>query len=101
MEFGFLIPIFALLIPIVAIWTKHQQKMAEMGTMAPSAQDNAMLATQGDKIARLEARVKVLERIVTDGNQGLALSAQIDALRDDAAGAPLAFDPLASNRERV
>lgn len=95
MEFGFLIPIFAMLIPIVAIWTKHQQRMAEMGARAPSAQDNTLLAAQADKVRALEDRVKVLERIVTDANQGMALSAQIDALRDDA-GTPLAFE-----KERV
>jgi hypothetical protein len=92
---GVFIPIFALLIPIVAIWTRHQQKMAEMGARGPSAQDTALLAAQGDKIARLEDRVKVLERIVTDANQGTALAAQIDALRDDS-GTPLAFE-----KERV
>ena len=27
---GVFIPIIALMIPIVAIWTKHQQKLAEM-----------------------------------------------------------------------
>ncbi|MEO5707192.1 MAG: hypothetical protein ABIT10_06415 [Alteraurantiacibacter sp.] len=85
-----LIPIFALLIPIVAIWTRHQQKMAEMGGHGATFDDSAITA-QADKVARLEERVKVLERIVTDGSQGLALSAQIDALRQDHS-VPLTFD---------
>lgn len=85
----FLIPILALLIPIVAIWTRHQQRMAEMGGAGPSAQDSALIAAQNDKIRALEDRVKVLERIVTDGSYHVA--AQIEALRDGPAdaGVPL------------
>ena len=30
MNIGVFIPIIALMIPIIAIWTKHQQKLAEM-----------------------------------------------------------------------
>jgi hypothetical protein len=95
---GVFIPIFAMLIPIVAIWTKHQQKMAEMGARGPAFDDSAFRA-QADKVKALEERVKVLERIVTDGNQGTALAAQIEALRDtgrDDSGVPLAFE-----KERV
>lgn len=92
---GVFIPIFALLIPIVAIWTRHQQKMAEMRGLGSPADDGA-IAAQNEKIRALEDRVKVLERIVTDGNQGTALAAQIEALRDDFgrddAGVPLAFE---------
>lgn len=90
-----LIPIFALLIPIVAIWTKHQQKMAEMGAAAPGATDSAALAAQNAKIRALEDRVKVLERIVTDNNRGTDLAREIEALREDA-GVPLAIE-----KERV
>lgn len=92
---GALIPIFALLIPIVAIWTRHQQKMAEMGA-GPSRQDDALIAAQNAKIRSLEDRVKVLERIVTDGSHDIA--AQIEALRDtpDAGGVPLGL-----SKERV
>ena len=32
-QLGVMIPIIALMIPIVAIWTKHQQKIAEMQAM--------------------------------------------------------------------
>jgi hypothetical protein len=92
---GVLIPIFALMIPIVAIWTKHQQKMAEMGG-GPSAQDSALIAAQNDKIRALEDRVKVLERIVTDGSYNVA--AQIEALRDAPSGAGI---PLGLEKERL
>ncbi|MBY8335735.1 hypothetical protein KYN89_01615 [Alteriqipengyuania sp. NZ-12B] len=75
-----LIPIIALSIPIVAIWTKHQQKLAEMQietTASASAEKAAQYATQ---IQRLEDRVQVLERIVTD--RGYDVATQIEALRD-------------------
>ena len=93
---GILIPILALLIPIVVIWTRHQQRMAEMGGTAPSAQDSAVIAAQNDKIRALEDRVKVLERIVTDGSYHVA--AQIEALRDAPADAGV---PLGLEKERL
>ena len=77
---GVMIPIIALMIPVVAIWTKHQQKMAEMQietTASASAEKAAQYATQ---IQRLEDRVQVLERIVTD--KGYDVATQIEALRD-------------------
>ena len=70
-----LIPIIALSIPIVAIWTKHQQKLAEMQietTASASAEKAAQYATQ---IQRLEDRVQVLDR-------GYDVATQIEALRD-------------------
>ena len=96
-----LIPIIALSIPIVAIWTKHQQKLAEMGletTATASAEKAAQYATQ---IQRLEDRVQVLERIVTD--KGYDVATQIEALRDtrsvedNLTGTPLSFE----SRERA
>ena len=81
---GELIPIVAIIfgctIPMVAIWSKHQQKLAEMGletTAAASAEKAAQYATQ---MQRLEDRVQVLERIVTD--KGYDVATQIEALRD-------------------
>ncbi|MFC0588333.1 hypothetical protein ACFFF7_02795 [Novosphingobium aquiterrae] len=73
---GALIPIAALMIPIVAIWTKHKQKIAEMQlqTTAEKAAQYAASNTQ------LEDRVRVLERIVTD--KGYDVATQIEALRD-------------------
>lgn len=73
---GALIPIFALCIPIVAIWTKHKQKIAEMQIQA-TAEKAAQYATQN---TALEDRVRVLERIVTD--KGYDVATQIEALRD-------------------
>ena len=75
-----LIPIIALSIPIVAIWTKHQQKLAEM-QVSKTADITAEKAAQYAAHTReLEERVRVLERIVTD--KGYDVASQIEALRD-------------------
>ena len=71
-----LIPIFALSIPIIASWTKHRQKIAEMELHA-TAEKAAQYATQN---TQLEDRMRVLERIVTD--KGYDVATQIEALRD-------------------
>jgi predicted ArsR family transcriptional regulator len=71
-----MIPIIALCIPMVAIWTKHQQKLAEI-TANAAAEKAAQYATNN---ADLEERVRVLERIVTD--KGYDVASQIEALRD-------------------
>ena len=73
---GVLIPIFALTIPIVAIWTRHQRKMAAIQAQV-TAEKAAQYAVQN---TALEDRVRVLERIVTD--KGYDVATQIEALRD-------------------
>jgi len=96
-----MIPIIALSIPIVALWTKHQQKLAEL-QIGATAQHTAEKAAQyASHIQRLEDRVQVLERIVTD--RGYDIATQIEALRDTRrvdeadAGVPLGL----GNKERV
>jgi len=95
-----LIPIIALSIPIVAIWTKHQQKIAEMQVGATAQHTAEKAAQYASHIQRLEDRVQVLERIVTDG--GYDIATQIEALRDTrrvedaSAGVPLGL-----SKERV
>ncbi|UIP06196.1 hypothetical protein LY632_10905 [Erythrobacter sp. SDW2] len=88
---GVMIPIIALMIPIVAIWTKHQQKLAEMQIGATAEHTAEKAAQYASQIQRLEDRVQVLERIVTDG--GYDVATQIEALRDtrrvEDAGVPL------------
>ncbi|WP_260924047.1 hypothetical protein [Novosphingobium sp. 9] len=71
-----LVPIFALSIPIVAIWTRHQRRMAEIQANT-TAEKAALYATSN---AQLEERVRILERIITDNGYDTAL--QIEALRD-------------------
>ena len=100
-QIGVMIPIIALMIPIVAIWTKHQQKIAEIQIGATAEQTAEKAAQYASHIQRLEDRVQVLERIVTDG--GYNVAAQIEALRDTRrvdeldAGMPLGLE----KKERV
>lgn len=88
---GVFIPIIALMIPIVAIWTKHQQKLAEMQVGATAEHTAEKAAQYASQIQRLEDRVQVLERIITD--RGYDVATQIEALRDtrrvEDAGVPL------------
>lgn len=96
-----MIPIIALMIPVIALWTKHQQKMAEMQVGATAEKTAEKAAQYASQIARLEDRVQVLERIVTD--RGYDIATQIEALRDQrrvddlGAGIPLGLE----NKERV
>lgn len=71
-----LIPLAALAIPIIKVWTSHRQKIAEMEIQA-TAEKAAQYATRNTE---LEDRVRVLERIVTD--KGYDVATQIEALRD-------------------
>jgi hypothetical protein len=59
-----LIPMMVFAIPLLAIWTAHQRKMKTL-----EAQTNPRLEQE---IAALRERVEVLERIVIEGNSGLA-----------------------------
>lgn len=56
-------------------WLKHKEKMADV-MMQATAEKAAQYAAHTE---RLEERVRVLERIVTD--KGVALAEEIDALR--------------------
>lgn len=85
-----LIPLAALAIPIVAIlsgplkrWIALQERRAEISATVAGEQ----AAQYAAKIERLEARVAVLDRIVTD--RGTTLATEIDAL-----GPPLRNPPL-------
>lgn len=100
-EWAYLIPITALMIPIVAIWTRHQQKLAEIQVNATAEHTAEKAAQYASQIQRLEDRVQVLERIVTD--KGYDVATQIEALRDQrrvddqGSGVPLTMD----SRERA
>lgn len=77
---GVFIPIIALSIPIIAIWTRHQRKMAEMQLHTTADATAEKAAQYASKVQALEDRVRVLERIVTD--KGYDVATQIEALRD-------------------
>ena len=75
-----LIPLFALSIPIIKVWTRHQQKIAELQMHATAEQTAEKAAQYASHNQQLEDRVRVLERIVTD--KGYDVATQIEALRD-------------------
>jgi hypothetical protein len=63
-------------IPLLAIWTKHRKEVMQMQANM-TAEKAAQYAASNKE---LEDRVRVLERIVTDG--GYDVATQIEALRD-------------------
>lgn len=75
-----LIPIMALSIPFFGMWTKHKKDIVQMEIEAGRYRSSESSARDAAKIAELEERVRVLERIVTDG--GYDTARQIEALRD-------------------
>ena len=82
-EWGVLIPILGVLIPIIALlliplkqWFRLKEKQMEM-TSQLTAEKTAQYAAHTE---RLEQRVRVLERIITD--KGMEVADQIEALRD-------------------
>lgn len=80
-----LIPILALCIPIIALlgkfvakpWFDQREKQLQIEA-SMVAEKAAQYAAQ---IERLEQRMRVLERIVTD--RGLGLAEEIDRLREE------------------
>lgn len=80
MNWGILVPLAPFIMVCFIVWTRHQSKMAEMqlkSTAELSAEKAAQYASHNRE---LEERVRVLERIITDGGYDTAL--QIEALRD-------------------
>lgn len=57
-------------------WLKHKERMAEV-LSAQTAEKAAQYAAHTE---RLEQRVRVLERVITD--RGIAVADEIEALRD-------------------
>ena len=84
-DLGFLIPIMGIImgvsIPITAIKLKHREKIEQMRLAASGNRDDGRDSRQEARIEELEDRVRVLERIVTDG--GYDLAHKIEALRDE------------------
>jgi hypothetical protein len=83
-QFVFLIPILGITVGLIAViggvfvrpWLAHKERRMELeATMV--AEKAAQYAAQTE---RLEQRVRVLERIITD--RGVDLSEEIDRLRD-------------------
>lgn len=75
-EIWILIPLAPFLVGGLAIWTRHKAKEMEL----MSQQNTERAAQYAANNERLEQRVQVLERIITEGNSDL--SKQIENLRD-------------------
>jgi hypothetical protein len=83
-QLGVLVPILAVMVPIIALllipvkqWLRLKERQMEM-TSQLTAEKTAQYAAHTE---RLEQRVRVLERIITD--KGIGVAHQIEALRDE------------------
>ncbi|QJB68345.1 hypothetical protein [Parasphingorhabdus halotolerans] len=81
-----LIPLAPFLLGGLAIWTRHQSKMADkqkelmlLGDRLPQDQDGQKMQ---DDMKYLKDRVAVLEQIVTDGRGARELEQEIAKLKD-------------------
>ena len=85
--FGVMIPILGISLGFFAVWTQHRQKMIKLRIQELSAAKDArgIAPEQAREVNELRERVRVLERIVTDG--GYDLAHKIEALRDERSGA--------------
>lgn len=76
MDLEILIPLAPFIMVCFIVWIRHQGKVAQLQVTA-TAEKAAQYASHSRE---LEERVRVLERIITDGGYDTAL--QIEALRD-------------------
>lgn len=93
-DFVMLIPIAGIAVGGLAVWTDHKYKMAKAMFKAEPTLDKA---TQ-ERIAKLEDRVRVLERIAVEPASDLAR--QIEALTDQRTE-PLAPGSFASTANQL
>ncbi|MBX7541179.1 hypothetical protein [Qipengyuania sphaerica] len=76
-----LIPLAPFLMVGFIVWVKGQQKIAEMNVQTTAQATAEQAAQYASQVQKLEDRVRVLERIVTD--KGYDVATQIEALRDE------------------
>ena len=69
-----------MMIPIIAIWLKHREKVEQMRINSTIQVSTEKAAQYVGRVDELEDRVRVLERIITD--RGYDVATQIEALRD-------------------
>lgn len=81
--FGFILLILMMVLPFAYVVNQrvqaHEERKLELEARAEEAKAEQARFSKGDH-SKMEERVRVLERIVTDGNH--ALAAQIENLRD-------------------
>jgi hypothetical protein len=68
-------------IPVVAIVTGHRRKMAKLQMQSANGASRQV----EERIAAMEDRIRVLERIITENRSSMTLAHEIDALRSDTA----------------
>jgi len=79
-DLGILVPLAPFLMVVGIVWVKSRARLEEK-RIAATAENSAEKAAQyASRIAEMEDRIRVLERIVTDG--GYNVASQIEALRD-------------------
>ena len=79
-DLGILVPLAPFLMVVGIVWVKSQARLEEK-RIAATAENSAERAAQySSRITEMEDRIRVLERIVTDG--GYNVASQIEALRD-------------------
>ena len=81
MDGFFLAPIAPFLFVLGIIWLGHHRKLEEKRMTLSAERERGGDAQSADRIEALEDRLRVLERIVTDGSYDLAH--KIEALRDE------------------
>lgn len=89
---GILVPLAPFIMVLGIIWIRSQSKLEEKRIAATANQTAEQAAQYSSRVAELEQRVRVLERIVTDS--GYDVASQIEALRDqqkveNSSGVPL------------
>jgi len=77
----FLVPFAPFLFVLGIIWLNNNRKLEEKRIAAGATESGAGTAAALERVEELEDRVRVLERIVTDG--GYDLATKIEALRDE------------------
>lgn len=80
MELGILVPLAPFLMVLGIVWIVKHSKLEEKRIAATASQTAEQAAQYSSRVAELEQRVQVLERIVTD--RGYDIATQIEALRD-------------------
>ena len=90
-----LVPLAPFIMVLGIIWLVNNRKLEEKRIAATAEASSEKAAQYASRVQELEDRVRVLERIVTDG--GYDVATQIEALRDQRrvedsdAGVPLSL----------
>ena len=80
MDGFWLAPLAPFLMVVGIVWVRSQARLEEKRIAAGAADRGKQDPQQAKQIAELQERVRVLERIVTEG--GYDLASQIEALRE-------------------